>query len=159
MWGESSHDGRRDVCFTVFGPVNLPQPDFRGLMRITHNHFGRGVPPAFYASPSIWGDVTQSLVRPRCIIYLRRARAIHHGMYYSWIICSPVNDSKYSGGCEGWFGKLPRVPASFYIRLVCGRRRLDSLWILSLSVSFGRSALNLERPVSSLTSIQQVHGA
>lgn len=64
--------------------------------------------PAFYASLSIWG---YDAVFGSAPLYNLSDANLRHTSPHVLFMANmfPVNDSKYTGGCEEWFGKLPHT--------------------------------------------------
>lgn len=110
--------------------------------------------PAFYASPSIWGyDAVLGLAPLYNLSEVNLCHTSPHVLFMANMF--PVNDSKYTGGCEEWFGKLPHTchhhPLPLLVKLcsfvaVAGKQ-LDNPWIFchstDASVFFAQSALTL----------------
>lgn len=64
--------------------------------------------PAFYASLSIWGyDAVFGSVPMYNLSEANLCHTSPHVLFMANMF--PVNDSKYTGGCEEWFGKLPHT--------------------------------------------------
>ena len=71
-------------------------------------------------------------------------------MYYSWVICFLVSDSKYTGGCKECFGKPPHCPPPltrqivFFAAVASAGQSLDFLSLSRrLSVFCAQSTLTL----------------
>lgn len=98
--------------------VNFLQPDFQTAAVYDPLSVWQRCLPAFPSSLSIWGY--DAVFGSAPLYNLSEANSYHTSPHVLFIPnMFPVNDSKYTGGCEEWLGKLPHTCHRHLRRLTC----------------------------------------